>query len=113
MDDQRQIGVQLKALPAEVSRQVLESLEQAMAKGNLNNPTGWLLAVIKRARNGELYASAKSPEPARSVPRRQIPCFASPAKPTGPVRQHLASREHVSDIVAKLRLGMARAKNKS
>ncbi|AWO77391.1 STY4528 family pathogenicity island replication protein [Serratia marcescens] len=112
-DDQRQIGVQLKALPAEVSRQVLESLEQAMAKGNLNNPTGWLLAVIKRARNGELYASAKSPEPARPVPRRQIPCFASPAKPTGPVRQHLASRKHVSDIVAKLRLGMARAKNKS
>lgn len=112
-DDQRQIGVQLKALPAEVSRQVLESLEQAMAKGNLNNPTGWLLAVIKRARNGELYASAKSPEPARPVPRRQIPCSASPAKPTGPVHQHLASREHVSDIVAKLRLGMARAKNKS
>lgn len=112
-DDQRQIGIQLKALPAEVSRQVLESLEQAMAKGTLNNPTGWLLAVIKRARNGELYASAKSPEPARPVPRRQIPCSAAPAKPTDTVRQHLASREHVSDIVAKLRLGMARAKNKS
>lgn len=112
-DDQRQIGVQLKALPAEVARQVLESLEQAMAKGSLNNPTGWLLAVIKRARNGELYASAKSPEPARPVPRRQIPCSAAPAKPTVTVRQHLASREHVSDIVAKLRLGMARAKNKS
>ncbi|MEL5589553.1 STY4528 family pathogenicity island replication protein [Serratia ureilytica] len=110
-DDQRQIGVQLKALPAEVARQVLESLEQAMAKGTLNNPTGWLLAVIKRARNGELYASAKSPEPAGPVPRRQIPCSAAPAKATGPVRQHLASREHVSDVVAKLRQQMMRAKN--
>lgn len=113
MDDQRQIGVQLKALPAEVARQVLESLGQAMAKGSLNNPTGWLLAVIKRARNGELYASAKSPEPARPVPRRQIPCSAVPAKPTGPVRQHMASRDHVSGVVAKLRQQMMRAKNES
>ncbi|EIM8480811.1 STY4528 family pathogenicity island replication protein [Serratia marcescens] len=113
MDDQRQIGVQLKALPAEVARQVLESLEQAMTKGSLNNPTGWLLAVIKRARNGELYANAKSPEPARPVPRRQIPCSASPAKSTDPARQHLASREHVSDVVAKLRQQMMRAKNES
>lgn len=109
-DDMRQIGDQLKALPAEVARQVLESLEQAMAKGSLNNPTGWLLAVIKRARNGELYASTKSPEPARPVTRRQIPCSAAPAKPTGPVRQHLASRDHVSGVVAKLRQQMMRAK---
>ncbi|WJV38619.1 STY4528 family pathogenicity island replication protein [Raoultella terrigena] len=110
MDDQRQIGVQLKALPAEVARQVLEGLEQAMAKGSLNNPTGWLLAVIKRARNGELYASAKSPEPARPVLRRQIPCSAPPGKPTDPARQHLASRDHVSGVVAKLRQQMMRAK---
>ncbi|HHK8230810.1 TPA: STY4528 family pathogenicity island replication protein [Serratia marcescens] len=108
-DDLRQIGVQLKALPAETARQVLESLEQTMARGNLNNPTGWLLAVIKRARNGELYASAKSPEPARPVPAREIPCSVAPAKPTGPVRQQLASRDHVSGVVAKLRQKMMRA----
>ncbi|MEL5407937.1 STY4528 family pathogenicity island replication protein [Serratia nevei] len=112
-DDLRQIAVQLKALPADAARQVLESLEQTMGKGSLNNPTGWLLAVIKRARNGELYASAKLPEPVRPVSPRQIPCPAAPVKPAGPSRQHLASREHVSDIVAKLRLGMARAKNRS
>lgn len=112
-DDLRQIAVQLKALPADAARQILESLEQTMARGSLNNPTGWLLAVIKRARNGELYASAKSPEPVRPVSPCQIPCPAAPVKPAGPSRQHLASREHVSDIVTKLRLGMARAKNRS
>ncbi|MGQ8842857.1 hypothetical protein [Serratia plymuthica] len=112
-DGQRQVVAQLQALPESYSRQVMESLAHTMARGSLNNPTGWLLAVIKRARNGELYASTKSPEPTSPVPRRQIPCSATPAKSTGPVRQHLASREHVSDIVAKLRLGMARAKNRS
>ncbi|CAI1815350.1 Uncharacterised protein [Serratia proteamaculans] len=112
-DDQRQIVAQLQALPEPYARQVLESLAQTMVRGSLNNPTGWLLAVIKRARNGELYASAKSPEQARPVPQRQIPCPAVPVKPTGPVRQHIASRDHVSGVVAKLRQQMMRVKNES
>ncbi|WP_434462125.1 STY4528 family pathogenicity island replication protein [Serratia plymuthica] len=111
VDDLRQIAAQLQALPADAARQVLEGLEQAMVKGSLNNPTGWLLAVIKRARNGELYATAKSPEPARPVPPRQTPCPVAPVKPTGPARQHLASRVCVSGVVAKLRQQMMRAKN--
>lgn len=110
-DDLRQIAAQLQALPVDAARQVLEGLEQAMVKGSLNNPTGWLLAMIKRARNGELYATAKSPEPARPVPPRQIPCPVAPVKPTGPARQHLASRDRVSEVVAKLRQQMMRAKN--
>lgn len=109
-DDLRQIAVQLKALPADAARQVLESLEQTMGKGSLNNPTGWLLAVIKRARNGELYASTKFPESARPVSPRQISCPAAPVKPAEPSRQHLASRDHVSGVVAKLRQQMMRAK---
>ncbi len=112
-DDLRQIAAQLQALPADAARQVLEGLEQAMARGSLNNPTGWLLAVIKRARNGELYATAKSPEPARPAPPRQTPCPAVPVKPTGLARQHLASRDRVSGVVAKLRQQMMRAKNQS
>ncbi|MNE26807.1 hypothetical protein D3C80_1201920 [compost metagenome] len=112
-DDLRQIAAQLQALPADAARQVLEGLEQAMARGSLNNPTGWLLAVIKRARNGELYATAKSPEPARPAPSRQTPCPAVPVKPTGLARQHLASRDRVSGVVAKLRQQMMRAKNQS
>ncbi|UNE43331.1 helix-turn-helix domain-containing protein [Serratia ureilytica] len=110
-DDLRQIAAQLQALPADAARQVLEGLELAMVKGSLNNPTGWLLAMIKRARNGELYATAKSPESARPVPPRQIPCLVAPVKPAGPARQHLASRDRVSEVVAKLRQQMMRAKN--
>jgi len=111
-EDHRQITAQLRALPVESAKQVLECLSQAVARGGLNNPTGWLLTVIKRARNGELYASA-NPAPAQPIKspmtqhaRRSV----SSAKPELPVRWQAASREYVSDVVAKLRLEMARAK---
>nr|WP_159464897.1 STY4528 family pathogenicity island replication protein [Scandinavium goeteborgense] len=108
-DDQRQIAAQLRALPADAACQVLESLGQTMAKGSLNNPTGWLLTVIKRARNGELYALAKSSGPASPAVPDPTPRPAR-VKPTCPVRRHVASRDHVCSIVAKLRQQMARAK---
>ncbi|PNO64571.1 STY4528 family pathogenicity island replication protein [Serratia marcescens] len=116
VDDHRQITVQLQALPEEQARQVLESLAQTMARGGLNNPTGWLLAVIKRARNGELYAPGKATQPARpmAVPphHRPTPKSAAPASMSLPDCRQPASREHVSAIVAKLRQEMARVRGK-
>ncbi|MDL4914892.1 MAG: STY4528 family pathogenicity island replication protein [Enterobacterales bacterium endosymbiont of Blomia tropicalis] len=108
-DDQRQIAAQLQALPDDAARQVLESLGQTMARGSLNNPTGWLLTVIKRARNGEPYALAKSSGSASPAATDPTP-RPSRVKSTGPVRQLVASREHVSTVVAKLRQQMTRAK---
>ncbi|MGP0838190.1 helix-turn-helix domain-containing protein, partial [Serratia sp. CY85251] len=98
------------------ARQVLESLAQTMARGGLNNPTGWLLAVIKRARNGELYAPGKATQPAQptAVPPHHRPASKSAAPVTIdiPDSQQPASREHVSAIVAKLRQEMARVRSK-
>ncbi|EMX8466973.1 helix-turn-helix domain-containing protein [Serratia marcescens] len=115
-DDHRQITAQLQALPEEQARQVLESLAQTMARGGLNNPTGWLLAVIKRARNGELYAPGKAAQPARptAVPLHHRPASKSAAPVTIdiPDSRQPASREHVSAIVAKLRQEMARVRSK-
>jgi hypothetical protein len=114
-DDHRQITAQLQALPEEQARQVLESLAQTMARGGLNNPTGWLLAVIKRARNGELFAPGKATQPARpaSAPRRQrFATIHAPATIDIPDSRQPASREHVSAIVAKLRQEMARVRGK-
>ncbi|WP_034949932.1 STY4528 family pathogenicity island replication protein [Erwinia oleae] len=107
-DDHRQITTQLRALPAEAAGQVLESLAQVMARGSLNNPTAWLLTVIKRARNGELFAVAKSSQPDRLGISRPV----APTKAPASVRQQAASREHVSGIVAKLRQEMGRVKNR-
>lgn len=111
-DDYRQITSQLQALPDESARQVLESLTQTMLRGNLNNPVGWLLTVIKRARNGKLYSAARPP----SVTSNELAAQPAPdmaAKADLPARQHMASRDHVRGIVAKLRLELARTKKQS
>lgn len=106
-DDCRQLAAQLQALPPKVAQQVLASLNQAMARGAVNNPTGWLLAVMKRARNGELYAASKPTQPARPDGINNPP----PAPGTVlPVSRQAASRQHVGNIVATLRQEMARAK---
>ncbi|MEW5291539.1 STY4528 family pathogenicity island replication protein [Erwinia papayae] len=56
---------QLQALPEEQARQVLLSLENVMRGRRLSNPVGWLLAVMKKAREGRLYPPRAS-EPAAS-----------------------------------------------
>ena len=109
-DDCRQLTAQLQALQPEVAQQVLASLNQAMARGAVNNPTGWLLVVMKRARNGELYAAAK---PTQSARPDGINNQARPARTELPVSRQAASRQHVGNIVAKLRQEMIRAKNSS
>ncbi|MCG8709793.1 helix-turn-helix domain-containing protein [Brenneria sp. 4F2] len=109
-DDRRQITAQLCALSAEDARQVLDSLVQTMARGNLNNPTAWLLTVIKRARNGELYSPAKPMQSAKPNSAGKSQRAAVSAKTELPVHRKSASREHVSSVVAKLRQEMARAK---
>ncbi|QTF09680.1 helix-turn-helix domain-containing protein [Brenneria izadpanahii] len=109
-EDRRQITAQLCALPAEAARQVLDSLVQTMVRGNLNNPTAWLLTVIKRARNGELFTAGKSSHPAKPEAMRLASRSALMSTSTQPVRPQAASREHVSGVVAKLRQEMARAK---
>ncbi|ELQ9311857.1 helix-turn-helix domain-containing protein [Serratia marcescens] len=114
-DDHRQITAQLQALPGEKAQQVLDSLAQTMAHGGLNNPTGWLLAVIKRARNGELYSPGKVSQAARPAvaPRRQrLATNPAPATIDIPDSRQPASREHVSAVVAKLRQEMARVRGK-
>lgn len=41
---------QLQALPEELAQGVLESLSGMLGSHSLQNPVGWLLAVLKRAR---------------------------------------------------------------
>lgn len=105
--DQQQIHSQLQALPADVARQVLESLNVALASGEVSNPTGWLFSMMKRARNGALFAMTASPKPVKTEPVRPQRPAETPRKAPGQV----ATREHVSALVAKLRQGMARARN--
>ena len=105
--DQQQIHAQLQALPADVACQVLESLNAALSRGEVSNPTGWLFSMMKRARNGALFATTPSSKPVKTEPVRPQRPAETPRKAPAQV----ATREHVSALVAKLRQGMARARN--
>ncbi|SQC20682.1 Uncharacterised protein [Klebsiella pneumoniae] len=105
--DLQQIHAQLQALPADVACQVLESLNAALSRGEVSNPTGWLFSMMKRARNGALFATTASSKPVKTEPVRPQRPAETPRKAPGQV----ATREHVSALVAKLRQGMARARN--
>lgn len=54
-DDVGMLTRQLQALPRAEGEGVLLALKVALAKGVISNPVGWLLSVMKRAREGALY----------------------------------------------------------
>ncbi|MGG4626880.1 STY4528 family pathogenicity island replication protein [Serratia odorifera] len=105
--DQQQIHAQLQALPEDVARQVLENLSAALARGEVSNPTGWLFSMMKRARNGALFATTTASKPVKTEPVR----LPRPAETSRKAPGQVATREHVSALVAKLRQGMARARS--
>lgn len=65
-EDLAMLTAQLQALPEEQAELVLLSLQKVMARQRLSNPVGWLLAVMKKAREGRLYA----PRQADDLPER-------------------------------------------
>ena len=105
--DLQQIDTQLQALPAEAARQILESLSTALARGEVSNPTGWLFSMMKRARNGTVFATTAPAKPEKTaLAHRPVRPAETPRKAPG----QAATREHVSAVVAKLRQEMARAR---
>ncbi|MCX8959067.1 helix-turn-helix domain-containing protein [Erwinia psidii] len=66
---------QIQALPEEQAQQVLISLKNVMGARRLSNPVGWLLAVMKKAREGRLYAPRPADHAASEV------ASAAPARP--------------------------------
>ncbi|WP_264273363.1 STY4528 family pathogenicity island replication protein [Duffyella gerundensis] len=61
----------LAALPAEQSQQLLHQLGQNLDAGSIQNPTGWLLAIIKKARTGKFTHVADSPSVTAPIKQAQ------------------------------------------
>ncbi|MDC9616226.1 STY4528 family pathogenicity island replication protein, partial [Xenorhabdus khoisanae] len=59
-EDVTMLNSQLQALPAEQSQIVLSSLDKALRAGKITNPVGWLLTMMKRAREGKLYTQVET-----------------------------------------------------
>ncbi|MDF7679912.1 STY4528 family pathogenicity island replication protein [Enterobacteriaceae bacterium ESL0689] len=100
-EDQAMLMQQLKALPEELAQQVLFALQSMMARQRVDNPLGWLLAVLKKAREGTFrpIKQLQSIQPdARMQPRRSEPPLCSIAP-----RAAAASEEQIRNYVNSLR----------
>ncbi|SFJ92524.1 Helix-turn-helix domain-containing protein [Candidatus Pantoea symbiotica] len=97
-EDLAMLEHRLAALPAEQSQQLLHQLGQNLDAGSIQNPTGWLLAIIKKARTGQFTHIADSPsatspaQPAQPEPTaRAASSAADIAKIVQSIRQRLNS----------------------
>lgn len=96
---------QLQALPAEQAQTVLGCLDKALRTGKIGNPVGWLLTLLKRARDGQLYGQ---PETAVAPPAP----VKTPARLTPETKPAIipSSQAHVRNVVKDIRQRLAMAK---
>ncbi|WP_237385442.1 STY4528 family pathogenicity island replication protein [Xenorhabdus sp. Sc-CR9] len=107
-DDVTMLTSQLQALPAEQAQTVLRSLDNALRTGSIGNPVGWLLTVMKRAREGKLFV-----QPGQTgVPATVAAPARRPTEPEQPVSRPVqpASPAHVRNVVSEIRQQMNLAK---
>lgn len=101
-EDRDMVNRQLQALSPEQSALVLSNADRAWRDGSLQNPLGWLLTVLKKARRGELY----SPEIARSPSEQNRVSSRPELRPFTPLNngQHQpCNEERVKEIIQSLR----------
>ncbi len=95
-EDADMLTSQLGALPESQSSALLEMLTTQLRRGQLSNPVGWLLSMLKLAREGKLIMPEMSATPQQS--QRQQPIPASSERPA-----ERASAEQVSSVIADIR----------
>nr|WP_310615668.1 STY4528 family pathogenicity island replication protein [Pantoea cypripedii] len=93
---------QFQALPEEQAQLVLLSLQNAMARQKLSNPVGWMLAVMKKAREGQLYAPRNAGETA-PAPRQESPPDQRLATPESHPVSLPASEQSIRSLVRDIR----------
>lgn len=103
-EDLAMLTAQLQALPEEQAELVLLSLQKVMSRQRLSNPVGWLLAVMKKAREGRLYAPRQAddlPEPAgqKSARRPEQQLW----KPEPHTSARPVSEENIRNLVKDIR----------
>lgn len=97
-EDQAMLIHQLQALPEEQAQQVLFALRSLMERRQVDNPLGWMLAVMKKAREGN-FRPVKQPHPVQpeTQTRTEQPLFSASPRPA------VASEEQVRNYVNSLR----------
>jgi hypothetical protein len=98
-DDADMLKGQLLALPETQSSALMDILKVQLRRGQVTNPVGWLLSMLKRAREGQLVMPENVLLPEQS-PR----CDAVELSPI-PIQRSAerASSERVSSIIAEIK----------
>lgn len=100
-EDQAMLIHQLQALPEEQAQQILFALQSLMERRQVDNPLGWMLAVMKKAREGT-FRPVKQAQPVQ--PETQTRPFRPEQQPfSAPPRPATASEEQIRNYVASLR----------
>ena len=106
-EDAIMLTSQLQALPEALAQGVLESLSGMLGSQSLQNPVGWLLAVLKRAREGNFYPPKQKQRVAVSAPMQAGAGGRSTSQPVVTrKRTEPISAERLSGIVAGLRASL-------
>lgn len=105
LNDRGMVTDQLQALGNEQAQQVLQSLTRALSEGGITNPIGWILAVLKRARAGKLFAQ-KAQEPLMKAPM-QVPA-ATDVMPMSTSATQIADKAYVQQMLANIRQNMVK-----
>ncbi|EPU1370246.1 STY4528 family pathogenicity island replication protein [Escherichia coli] len=106
-EDAIMLTSQLQALPEALAQGVLESLSGMLGSQSLQNPVGWLLAVLKRAREGNFYPPKQKQRVAASATTRAGAGGRSTSQPVViRKRTEPISAERLSGIVAGLRASL-------
>ncbi|ENB52953.1 helix-turn-helix domain protein [Escherichia coli P0298942.14] len=106
-EDAIMLTSQLQALPEALAQGGLESLSGVLGSQSLQNPVGWLLAVLKRAREGNFYPPKQKQRVAVSAPMQAGAGDRSTSQPVVTrKRTEPISAERLSGIVAGLRASL-------
>ncbi|PHM23157.1 STY4528 family pathogenicity island replication protein [Xenorhabdus budapestensis] len=104
-DDVTMLTSQLQALPAEQAQTVLSCLDKALRAGKIGNPVGWLLTMMKRARDGKLYGQAETAATTPAPAKTSVEFTQPVERPASP-----SSQAHVRSVVKDIRQRLTMAK---
>lgn len=106
-EDAIMLTSQLQALPEALAQGGLESLSGVLGSQSLQNPVGWLLAVLKRAREGNFYPPKQKQRVAVSATTQAGAGGRGTSQPVVTrKRTEPISAERLSGIVAGLRASL-------
>lgn len=108
--DRDNVEPQLQALPAPLGQQVLDEVAERIGTGEIKNVIAYLLATLKRARNGQFNSTvgaAKRVQPPKPQPQQPVGATES-VQVQSQGKNQRASAESIAQVMAEIRAAYRR-----